>query len=61
MLGLLAQRFAESLRPLAPDERGTTAIEYALIASLISIVIATALTSMATYLNGAFNSVASAL
>lgn len=48
------------LRSLAADERGATAIEYALIASLISIVIASALSTMSTYLNGVFNSVSAA-
>jgi len=48
------------LRLLA-DERGATAIEYALIASLISITIVTALTTMATYLNSVFNQVTAAL
>jgi len=47
-------------RSLAADERGATAIEYALIASLISIGIIAALQTMATYLNGVFNSVSAA-
>ena len=49
----MLQKFA-----LHADERGTTAIEYALIASLISVVILTAVTSIGTTLTGIFNSVA---
>ncbi|MGH7090492.1 MAG: Flp family type IVb pilin [Stellaceae bacterium] len=49
------------LRRLAADERGTTAIEYALIASIISIVIAGTLNSISGYLIGTFNTVAGAL
>jgi pilus assembly protein Flp/PilA len=40
------------------DESGATAIEYALIASLISIVIVGALTTMGTSLKAKFNQVA---
>jgi pilus assembly protein Flp/PilA len=39
------------------DEHGATAIEYALIASIVSIVIVTALTSMTTSLEGMFTAV----
>jgi pilus assembly protein Flp/PilA len=39
------------------DKHGTTAIEYALIAASISIVILTAVTSIGTTLTGFFNSV----
>ncbi|HXQ50050.1 MAG TPA: Flp family type IVb pilin [Stellaceae bacterium] len=53
-------RLISFLRLLA-DERGTTAIEYALIASLISIAILTAATTMGTKLTNIFNSVSSAL
>ena len=44
---------------LLADERGATSIEYALIASLISIVILTAAQQIGTGLNNIFNSVAS--
>jgi pilus assembly protein Flp/PilA len=44
---------------LVSDERGATSIEYALIASLISIVILTAAQQIGTGLNNIFNSVAS--
>ena len=43
------------------DERGATAIEYALIASLISIAILTCVTTIGTTLSSTFNTVASAL
>ena len=42
------------------DESGTTAIEYALIASLISVVIVTAVTTIGTTLTGFFQTVAAA-
>ena len=42
------------------DERGATAIEYALIASFISIVIVGAATSVGTSLQGTFGEVAAA-
>ena len=40
------------------DESGATAIEYALIGSLISIVIVAALTSMGVSLRAKFNTIA---
>jgi pilus assembly protein Flp/PilA len=43
------------------NEDGATAIEYGLIAALISVVIITALTTVGTNLNTAFNNVATAL
>ena len=43
------------------DESGATAIEYGLIAALISVVIVTALGLVGTKLNSAFNKVATAL
>ncbi len=43
------------------DESGGTAMEYALIASLISIVIVGAVTNIGTTLNGFFQTVATAL
>ena len=42
------------MKDLAVDSRGATAIEYALIASLISIVIFTAATSIGTKLSTVF-------
>ena len=43
------------------DESGATAIEYGLIAALISVVIITALTAVGSNLNTKFTSVAGAL
>jgi pilus assembly protein Flp/PilA len=54
-----------AIRPLLGrflrDESGTTAIEYALIASGVSIVIAAAVVALGSSVQGMFNSVASAL
>jgi pilus assembly protein Flp/PilA len=44
---------------LLADEQGATAIEYALIASMISIVILTAVSTIGSNLNSIFNNVAS--
>ncbi len=49
------------IRCLLRDENGATAIEYGLIAALISVAIITAVTSVGTSLTSTFNSVASAL
>jgi pilus assembly protein Flp/PilA len=43
------------------DQSGATAIEYGLIAALISVVIITAVTSVGTNLSGKFNAIANAL
>ena len=43
------------------DESGATAIEYALIAMIISVGVIAALTSIGSSLNGTLSSVASAL
>jgi pilus assembly protein Flp/PilA len=43
------------------DERGATAIEYALIASLIGLVIITAVTAIGGSLTGVFNDAADGL
>jgi pilus assembly protein Flp/PilA len=43
------------------DEGGATAIEYALIAGFVSIVIVTAVNSLGTTLNGTFTTVSTAL
>ena len=39
------------------DDSGATAIEYGLIAALISVAIITTVTSLGTEINGAFNKV----
>lgn len=43
------------------DESGATAIEYALIAAIISVCMATALTQISGVLQGTFNNVATQL
>jgi pilus assembly protein Flp/PilA len=43
------------------DESGATAIEYGLIAALISVVIVTALTTIGTNLNTKFTSIGNSL
>lgn len=43
------------------DDSGATAIEYGLIAGLISVVIISAVTSVGSNLSGKFNTIASAL
>ena len=50
-----------SLRSFLRDESGATAIEYGLIAGLISIVIVTVLTNIGTKLNGKFSRISNAL
>jgi pilus assembly protein Flp/PilA len=49
------------LANLARDEGGATAIEYDLIAALISVVIIGAITTVGTNLSGTFSSVAASL
>ena len=49
------------LKRFAKDESGATAIEYGLIAGLISVVIITAVTKLGTKLSAQFNAVAVAL
>ena len=51
----------ELLSRLRQDERGATAIEYGLIASLIAVAIVTAVTTVGQNLNASFNNVASRL
>jgi pilus assembly protein Flp/PilA len=43
------------------DQSGATAIEYAIIAGFLSIVIVTAVNGLGTTLNGTFTSVSSSL
>jgi pilus assembly protein Flp/PilA len=54
MMKTLLLRFAK-------DDTGVTAIEYGLIASLIAVVIITAVTLVGTNLTAQFNAVAAAL
>ena len=52
---------SKSLRSFAKDESGATAIEYGLIAALISVAAIAALTSVGTSLTDMFTRVASEL
>ncbi len=49
------------IRTFAKDESGATAIEYGLIAALVSVAAIGALTAMGNSLSTMFNSVSSAL
>ena len=49
------------IRKLRKDENGATAIEYGLIAGLISVVIITAVTLVGSKLEGVFNYIGSTL
>ncbi|HWG79186.1 MAG TPA: Flp family type IVb pilin [Stellaceae bacterium] len=49
------------LAKLLHDENGATAIEYGLIAALISVVIIAAVTLVGSNLSATFNSIATAL
>ena len=50
-----------TVRRLVADETGATAIEYALIASLIAVAIIVSITVLGTQLQNTFNEVASNL
>lgn len=52
---------ANFLKTFARDEEGATAIEYGLIAALISVVIIGAATALGTNLTAVFQAVADAL
>ena len=47
----------DRIRQLLRDEKGTTAIEYALIAGIICVAIAAAVTSIGSTVNGFFSAV----
>jgi len=51
----------EKLRNFVKEEDGVTAIEYGLIAALVSVLIITAVTSIGTSLKGTFETIATAL
>lgn len=52
---------SQFLKTFKKDEAGATAIEYGLIAALLSVVIITALTTLGTNLSAAFQAVATAV
>jgi pilus assembly protein Flp/PilA len=49
------------LKRFIANESGATAIEYGLIAGLISVVIITVVTTLGTNIKGKFNTIATAL
>lgn len=51
----------KKLNRFIKDERGATAIEYCLIASLVSIVIVVSVNGLGTTLNATYNTVLNAL
>jgi pilus assembly protein Flp/PilA len=54
-------KFINNLRALIGDERGVTAIEYALIAGLVAVVIIGSVTTLGTTLSTTFTTVSAAL
>ena len=50
-----------SIKAFIADETGATAIEYALIASLMAVALVTIVGSLGTKLSGVFNEVSGAL
>ena len=57
----IIMRAISAVRRFIRDERGVTAIEYGLIASLIALAVGTAMSSVSTELTNVFNSVVDAL
>jgi pilus assembly protein Flp/PilA len=61
---LMVHRSAKAtrnLRRFLHDDRGATAVEYALIASGIAVAIAATIVSLGTSVNGLYTSVATAM
>ena len=50
-----------TFKMFAADDAGATAIEYALIASLIALALVTALTNLGVRMSGTFSEVSAAL
>ena len=57
----VVQVLIKKFRQFVQDDKGVTAIEYGLIAALISVVIITAVKLVGTNLDTTFNSVATAV
>jgi pilus assembly protein Flp/PilA len=55
------QKMIKSLKAFVSNESGATAIEYALIASLIAVALVTVLTSLGTRLSSEFNEISGVL
>ena len=60
-MGRIASVVEYRLRMVVDDRSGATSIEYALIASLISIVIITAVILIGASVSGMFNSISNAV
>ena len=58
LLAMAATRISKATKSFATDESGATAIEYGLIAGLISVVIIGAVTSVGTKASAKFQAVA---
>jgi pilus assembly protein Flp/PilA len=59
--GTISMITMRSVRKLFDDDRGATAIEYALIASLIAVALVAVLTSLGTALSSEFSEVSGVL
>jgi pilus assembly protein Flp/PilA len=57
----MGERSMSTIRRFLKDESGATAIEYGLIAALVSVAIIAALSLLGTELNATFSTVASNL
>jgi pilus assembly protein Flp/PilA len=56
-----SKKMIKSLKAFVSNESGATAIEYALIASLIAVALVTVLTSLGTRLSSEFNEISGVL
>jgi pilus assembly protein Flp/PilA len=61
MLKIEDRKFSAALMRFLRDERGATAIEYAIIASGVGVAIAASVTSLGSGVKGLFTNVATAL
>jgi pilus assembly protein Flp/PilA len=61
MIFLLEIRMLSIFRRLMKNEKGATAIEYTLIASLIAVAAITAMTAVGTKVNGVMSNVANVM
>jgi pilus assembly protein Flp/PilA len=59
--GMWRQIMTRRIKAFVANESGATAVEYALLASLIAIVIVTSVAAIGTKLSGVFNEVATNL